>query len=68
MNEETKEILLVQIEKLIAYGSGESTINPDLLQYLSMSDLVSIRDSLMERTGQLSEDDKKWLEQFKKYE
>jgi hypothetical protein len=68
MNEETKEILLVQIEKLIAYGSTKSTINPDLLQYLSMNDLISMRDNLMEKVGRLSDEDKKWLEQFKKYE
>ncbi|MFT7880356.1 MAG: hypothetical protein ABXS91_08185 [Sulfurimonas sp.] len=68
MNEETKEQLLAQIEKLIAYGSGESTINPELLAYLSMNDLISMRDSLMEKVGTLSEEDKAWLEQFKKYE
>lgn len=68
MNKETKETLLAQIEKLIAYGSEESTISPELLQYLSMNDLVSMRDSLMEKVGTLSEEDKKWLEQFKKYE
>ena len=68
MNKETKEILLAQIEKLIAYGNTESTINPDLLQYLSMSDLISMRDSLMEKAGTLNDEDKRWLEQFKKYE
>ena len=68
MHKETKETLLAQIEKLIAYGSTESTINPDLLAYLSMNDLISIRDSLMEKVDRLSEEDKAWLEQFKKYE
>ena len=33
MNE--KEILLADIEKLIAYGREEPTINPALLAYLS---------------------------------
>ncbi|MDM5272246.1 hypothetical protein PGH07_08640 [Sulfurovum sp. zt1-1] len=68
MNEETKEILLSQIEKLIAYGSQETTINPDLLAYLSMDDLISMRNNLLEKVGKLSDEDKKWLEQFKKYE
>ncbi|MDD3592607.1 MAG: hypothetical protein PHO65_08200 [Sulfurovum sp.] len=68
MNEETKEMLLAQIEKLIAYGSGESTINPALLEYLSMSDLISMRDNLIQRVGTLKEEDKAWLEQFKRYE
>ena len=67
MNEETKETLLAQIEKLIAYGKEEPTINPALLEYLSLEDLTSIRDSLMAKVGTLSEEDKAWLEQFKKY-
>lgn len=67
MNEETKETLLAQIEKLIAYGKEEPTINPALLEYLSLEDLTSIRDSLMAKVGTLSEEDKIWLEQFKKY-
>lgn len=67
MNEETKETLLSQIEKLIAYGKEEPTINPTLLAYLSLEDLTSIRDSLMAKVGTLSKEDKAWLEQFKKY-
>lgn len=68
MNEETKEILLAQIEKLIAYGSEERTINPTLLEYLSTNDLISMRNNLLERTGTLSKEDKAWLRQFKRYE
>ncbi|HEO97841.1 MAG: hypothetical protein JW682_02380 [Campylobacterales bacterium] len=68
MNEETKEMVLAQIEKLIAYGNHETTINPELLEYLSINDLISMRNNLLERTGTLSEEDKVWLEQFKKYE
>ena len=68
MNEETKEMLLAQIEKLIAYGSGESTINPALLEYLNMNDLISMRNNLLEKAGTLKEEDKAWLEQFKRYE
>jgi hypothetical protein len=61
-----KEILLVEIDKLIAYGKEEPTINPALLEFLEVSDLLSIKKNLLNRVGKLSQDDKKWLEQFKK--
>ena len=65
---QTKEALLKEIEKLIAYGKEDPTINPDLLAYLSVDDLLSIKEKLLKRVGTLSEEDKAWLEQFKKYE
>ena len=71
MNEEniqTKEELLADIEKLISYGREEPTINPALLAYLEIDDLISTKKKLLERVGKLSEEDKEWLEQFKKYE
>ena len=71
MNEEntlTKEELLADIETLISYGREEPTINPALLAYLEIDDLVSTKKKLLERVGKLSEEDKSWLEQFKKYE
>jgi len=68
MNEETKEELLEQIEKLIAYGKEEPTINPALLTYLSIDDLISMKKSLLQKVGELSNEDKEWLQQFKKYE
>ena len=58
-----KEILLVEIDKLIAYGKEEPTINPALLEFLEVSDLLSIKKNLLNRVGKLSQDDKKWLEQ-----
>jgi len=64
----TKEKLLKDIEKLIAYGRDEPTINPALLEYLSVEDLVNTKAKLLERVGTLSEEDKAWLEQFKTYE
>jgi len=63
-----KEILLADIEKLIAYGRDEPTINPVLLEYLSIEDLINTKTKLLERVGELSEEDKAWLEQFKKYD
>ena len=71
MNEikpQTKETLLAEIEKLIAYGREEPTINPDLLAYLEIDDLINTKKKLLERVGKLSDEDKVWLEQFKKYE
>ena len=67
-NKQTKEELLADIEKLIAYGREEPTINPALLDYLEIDDLVDTKKILSERVGKLSEEDKEWLQQFKKYE
>lgn len=63
-----KEELLNDIEKLISYGRDEPTINPSLLAYLEIDDLIATKKKLLERVGKLSEEDKEWLEQFKKYE
>jgi len=62
-----KEKLLAQIEKLIAYGREDSVINPVLLQYLSIEDLINTKAKLLERVNILSQEDKIWLEQFKEY-
>jgi len=67
-NPQTKEKLLEEIETLISYGREEPTINPDLLTYLSMEDLVNIKAKLLEKVNVLTDEDKAWLEQFKKYE
>ncbi len=67
-NEHSKEKLLADIEKLIAYGRKEPTINPDFLEYLSIEDLINTKAKLLERVGKLSDKDKEWLEQFKTYE
>jgi hypothetical protein len=67
-NKQTKEELLADIEKLIAYGREETTINPALLAYLEIDDLIATKKKLLERVGTLSDEDKEWLQQFKKYE
>ena len=67
-NEHSKEELLKEIDELIAYGKKDPTINPALLRYLEINDLVSIKTKLLEKVGTLSQEDKEWLEQFKKYE
>ncbi|HIP18486.1 MAG TPA: hypothetical protein EYG78_04030 [Sulfurovum sp.] len=65
---QTKEELLQDIEALISYGREEPAINPALLAYLNLDDLISTKKKLLERVGKLSDEDKEWLEQFKKYE
>ncbi len=62
----TKEKLLADIEKLISYGREESTINPTLLAYLTIEELEGIKARLLSRVDTLSDDDKVWLEQFRK--
>ena len=65
---QTKEKLLKDIEELISYGREEPTINPALLAYLEIDDLLSTKKKLLERVGKLTQEDKDWLEQFKKYD
>ena len=66
-NEPDKALLLAEIDQLISYGRAEPTINPDLLAYLEVHDLISIKRQLLAKVGTLTEEDKEWLEQFKKY-
>jgi len=68
MQTQTKEELLEEIEQLIAYGREEPTINPALLSYFEIEQLISMKKNLIEKVGKLSQEDKVWLEQFKKYE
>jgi len=65
---QTKEELLQEIDKLISYGKEEPTINPDLLKYFETEELIAIKTKLLKKVGVLTEEDKDWLEQFKKYE
>lgn len=66
MNE--KEKLLKEINALLSYGETEDTIDVSLLEYLELDMLENIKKSLQSRTSELKEEDKEWLEQFKKYE
>ena len=68
MENPTKESLLAEIEALIAYGAEEPTIHPDLLAYLEIGDLQNIKAKLLTKVNTLTDEDKAWLEQFKKYE
>ena len=65
----TKEELLKEIEALLAYNPEQKLeINPNYLEYLEVEDLESIKSTLLKRVGELNEEDKDWLEQFKKYD
>jgi len=68
MKTQTKEELLKEIEQLIAYGKEEPTINPALLSYFEIEQLISMKQNLLKKVNHLSEEDKVWLEQFKKYD
>ncbi|HHO42108.1 MAG TPA: hypothetical protein ENN12_02005 [Epsilonproteobacteria bacterium] len=66
MNE--KQEILKEIERLLSYGDKSFSIDPNLLQYLKIEDLESIKRSLLAKVGVLSDENKEWLEQFKKYD
>ncbi len=68
MDKEIKKELLVHIEELIAYGRKDPTIDPNLLKYLDIESLISIKKRLITRSKDLKEEDKRWLEQFRKEE
>jgi hypothetical protein len=65
----TKEELLKEIESLLTYKPEQKLeINPNYLEYLELDDLESIKRSLLQKIGVLTQEDKEWLEQFKKYD
>ncbi len=65
----TKEELLKEIERLLAYNPEQKLeINPNYLEYLEVKDLESIKANLLNRVGRLKEEDKDWIKQFKSYE
>lgn len=44
----SKKELLVQIEQLISSDNSKTFINPELLQYLEIEELLSIKENLLE--------------------
>jgi hypothetical protein len=62
-----KEALLQEIEALLSYKPKEiTTINPNYLEYLEVEDLESIKKSLLEKMGKVSQENITWLQQFNK--
>ncbi len=68
MSKIEKEQLLAEIERMISYGKEEPTINPELLKYLDIESLKNMHAKLKKKTATLKEEDKLWLQQFKKDE
>ena len=69
MEKENKKVdILNEIEKLIAYGREDSFIDRNLLKYMDIDTLLSIRDSLASKVNILKDEDIEWLKQFKKEE
>lgn len=65
-NLDEKENLLKEIERLIAYGKEESFIDRNLLKYMDIDTLTSMRDSLSQKVNRLKDEDIEWLKQFKR--
>ena len=63
-----KEELIQDIQNLLnSYdGVDDTSINPDLLEFMDENTLISIIDSLLMQKENAKESDVQWLEQFKK--
>ncbi len=62
-----KEKLLQEIKELFAKQKlQEFTIEPELLEYLSLKDLQELKIKILQSLSTLSSEDKKWLAKFKK--
>ena len=67
----TKEELIKDIETLLnGYDDKlpRTQINPALLAFMDEETLKSIIGSLLRQKENVNEDNKEWLEQFKKYD
>ncbi|MDD5372206.1 MAG: hypothetical protein PHO62_02140 [Sulfurimonas sp.] len=64
-----KEQLIIDIQNLLnTYEDiGKTSINPNLLEFMDESTLLSIIDSLLTQKENDKESDLEWLEKFKKY-
>ncbi len=60
-----KEQLLKEITTLLNEYGSSSSINPTVLNFLSESDLIGIKESLIE-SKKHHLDDQEWLQSFKK--
>ena len=66
--QERKQQLIDDIQKLLNSYDGvtDTSINPDLLEFMDEDTLVSIIDSLLTQKENIQEPDTEWLSQFKK--
>lgn len=63
-----KEELLKEIEKLLSFDGNKTYINPDYLNYFTVEELLSIKESLQKRYENMVEDNLEWLRKFKRTE
>jgi hypothetical protein len=63
-----KQQLIADIQNLLNSYSGipQTSINPNLLEFMDEDTLISIIDSLLTQKEDLKESDLEWLEKFKK--
>ena len=66
--EKSKKQLLEEIKELLSYGMGKPDISPSLMEYLDEKTLESIRDRLAKNCDRLKEEDRNWLQRFRKEE
>ncbi len=64
-----KEQLIKDIQNLLNTYDGihNTSINPNLLEFMDEDTLLSIIDSLLTQKEDLKEADSEWLDKFKKY-
>ena len=66
MEEHGKERLLEEIRQLMAYGGEAPEIDPNLLEYLDERSLQTMLHRLKEKHSRLTEEDREWVQQFRK--
>ena len=62
-----KTELLQEIEEILSKYDGEMEISPYVLEYLDESELEKIKQNLLKKQENVIENNREWLEQFKKY-
>lgn len=64
-----KEELILDIQNLLNNYDGikETSINPNLLEFMDEKTLISVIDSLLTQKEASKDLDVEWLEKFKKY-
>jgi hypothetical protein len=61
-----KHMLLEEIGRLLAYGEKAPEIDPALLEYLDTDTMEKMLENLKRKTSGLKEEDREWLQQFRK--
>ena len=67
MYDETKQKLLEEIEKVLEKYKAKMKIDMYVLDYLDEEELENIKKELLKKQENVIEDNREWLEQFKKH-